>query len=91
MISKPLRLVCCTTTLIAAWLATGVAARAETGGDFRPYVPPAAEQVSAPLLVLLAYAALWLVLLLFVASIWRRQQRLEAELAELLRRAEVPR
>jgi len=57
--------------------------------DFQPYTgssTDAAAQVSAPLFVVLAYSAIWLVLLFFVASIWRRQRRVEAELARVSER-----
>lgn len=64
-------------TLIVA-LAARVAAAAP--GDYQPYVPPEGGQVSAPLYVVIAYSCIWLVLVLFVASVWRRQRRVEAEL-----------
>jgi CcmD family protein len=54
------------------------------GGDYQPYVAPQAEILSTPLFVLIAYSAIWIVLLIFVGSVWRRQRRVEAEL-ELLR------
>jgi CcmD family protein len=69
-------------------LASSTAA-ADPGGDFQPYKPGAAtEQVSAPLHVVLAYSLIWLVLLGFVASVWRRQRRVEAEIREMRRQLE---
>ena len=58
-------------------------------GDYQPYSAAASGgQVSAPLFVVLAYSAIWLVLLGFVATVWLRQRRLEAELPELRRTLE---
>lgn len=55
-------------------------------GDYQPYKPPAsAEQVSAPLFVVLAYSLIWIVLLGFVVSVWRRQDRVMVELEQLER------
>jgi CcmD family protein len=51
---------------------------------YQPYVATSAtDPISAPLFVVLAYSAIWLVLLLFVLSVWRRQQRVEAEMEQL--------
>ena len=59
-------------------------AQAGTGGGYQPYVPAAgAHEVSAPLFVVLAYSAIWLVLLSFIISVWRRQRKVEAELESL--------
>jgi hypothetical protein len=64
-------------------------ALADQSDDFQPYRPEAAtEQVSAPLHVVLAYSLIWVVLLAFVASVWRRQRRVEAEIAEMRRQLE---
>ncbi len=57
-------------------------------GDYQPYVPPASEAVSAPLFVVIAYAAIWVVLVIFLASVWRRQRRVEQELRDLEQRLE---
>jgi len=54
-------------------------------GGFQPWKPPAKEQVSAPLFVVLAYSAIWLAVLAFVVSVWVRQRRVEQELAQLIR------
>ena len=68
-----------------AVLVIALAARAAAAApaDYQPYVPPAASEVSAPLYVVIAYSAIWLVLLLFVISVWRRQRRVEEEIAGL--------
>ncbi len=59
---------------------------AAPSADWKPYVPERADEVSAPLFVVLAYSAIWVALLLFVLSVWRRQRRLEAEVADLRQR-----
>ena len=58
------------------------------GGDYKPYVPPAASDVPAPLFVIVAYSAIWLVLLIFLVSVWVRQRRVDEELRALQRRFE---
>ena len=72
-------------TLLLLWPLLSAA----TGDGFKPYVPPSeAGAISAPLFVLIAYAAIWVVLLVFLGSVWRRQRRVEEELRELQRRLE---
>jgi heme exporter protein CcmD len=72
-------------TLLLLWPLLGAA----TGDGFKPYVAPSeAGAISAPLFVLIAYAAIWVVLLIFLGSVWRRQRRVEEELHELQRRLE---
>jgi CcmD family protein len=54
--------------------------------DYQPY--SAATSSSGPsemLFVLIAYFAIWFIVLLFVISIWRRQLRVESELEQLQR------
>lgn len=68
--------------LLSTWAAAAAA------GDYEPYTPPAQGQVSAPLFVLLAYSAIWVLLLLFVLSVWQRQRRVEDEVARLRRQLE---
>jgi CcmD family protein len=57
--------------------------------DYQPYTPPESGEVPAPLYVVLAYSAIWLVLLVFVASVWLRQRRVELELKGLQRQLEA--
>lgn len=59
---------------------------AATEVDYEPYAPSAAEQISAPLFVVIAYLTIWLVLILFLASVWLRQRRVVRELHDLQRR-----
>jgi len=66
----------------------GLPAWASRTEDYQPY--QGAEQVSAPLLVVIAYSAIWLVLLGFVASVWRRQRQVQADLAQLERQLLPP-
>jgi CcmD family protein len=63
-----------------------VASRAALAADdYVPYNAGAgAEQVSAPLFVVIAYSVIWIALVGFVVSVWRRQRQLEREL-EILR------
>lgn len=64
-------------------------AAAAPDGDFRPYTPAeSTEPISAPLFVVIAYSAIWLLVLLFVVSVWLRQRRVEAELAQVRQRLE---
>jgi hypothetical protein len=58
------------------------------GGDYKPYVPPAASETSTPLFVIIAYSAIWLILMFFLVSIWMRQRRVDDELRTLRRRLE---
>lgn len=55
------------------------------GQDYEPFTPGGggAAQVSVPLYVLLAYSLIWLVLLVWVASVFMRQKKVEQELDEL--------
>jgi CcmD family protein len=46
----------------------------------------AQEQLPAAPLVFAAYAFVWLALSVYVATVWRRQQRIERELADMTRR-----
>lgn len=47
---------------------------------------PAAEQLPAAPLVITAYAFVWVALLFYVWSVWRRLVRVEGELASLEQR-----
>ncbi len=70
-----------------ALLAPAVALAQKAGEAYQPYAAGSQPaKVSAPLFVVLAYSAIWLVLLLFVASIWSRQRRVQREVARLQRR-----
>jgi CcmD family protein len=56
--------------------------------DFVPAASlPAAESLPAAPMVIAAYAFVWVALLVYVWSIWRRMQKVEGELADLERRA----
>jgi CcmD family protein len=63
---------------------------AATQEDFVPVgsLPPQAEQLPAAPLVIGAYAFVWLALLVYVWSLWRRMTKLERELADLQRRVQ---
>ena len=57
--------------------------------DYAPYnTGAAAEQVSAPLFVVIAYSVIWIALVGFVVSVWRRQRQLERELETLRQQLE---
>ncbi len=51
-------------------------------------LPPAQERIPAAPLVMGAYAFVWVALLVYVWSIWRRIGAVQRELAELRRRTE---
>jgi len=70
-------------SMIVTLFCSGLAA---ADPDYQPYAPaPAAEQVSAPLFVVVAYSLIWLVLLGFVVSVWLRQRSIGLELEQLRR------
>ena len=53
-------------------------------GDYQPYQPGAGSAaVSAPLFVVIAYSAIWLVVIGFVVMVWRRQRDVQRELERL--------
>jgi CcmD family protein len=77
--------------LLAIGTATGVAAQGEDG-----FVPlregeSIGEQLPATPLVFAAYAAVWVLLLVYVYSLWRRVTRAERDLAEVTARLEARR
>jgi CcmD family protein len=56
-------------------------------GEFVPVTDlPAAEQLPAAPLLVGAYAFVWLALMLYLWSIWRRLARIDAEIQTLSRR-----
>ncbi len=58
-------------------------------GEFVPLSSiPQAEQLPAAPLVIAAYAFVWVALLVYVWSLWRRMTKLERELADLRRRVQ---
>lgn len=52
---------------------------------------PAADQLPAAPLLITAYAAVWIILMVYVWSIWRRLGHVEREMASLERRPEPTR
>jgi CcmD family protein len=81
---------CCSVVLLAA---PGLASQAPAGqapagqSEFVPIneVPPADQLPAAPLLVT-AYAFVWIALMIYLWSIWRRLGKVERELHTLERR-----
>lgn len=59
-------------------------------GDFVPVsaLPPQGEQLPAAPFLLGAYAFIWVALLVYVWSLWKRMTKLEHELADLRRRVQ---
>jgi CcmD family protein len=58
-------------------------------GEFVPLSSiPQTEQLPAAPLVIAAYAFVWVALLVYVWSLWRRMTKLERELADLQRRVQ---
>ena len=51
---------------------------------------PQAEQLPAAPLLIAAYAFVWVALMVYVWSLWRRMTRLERDLADLQRRVPKP-
>jgi len=65
---------------------------AATQEDFVPVGSlPQAEQLPAAPLVIGAYAFVWVALLVYVWSLWKRMTKLERELADLQRRVQKQR
>jgi CcmD family protein len=60
--------------------------------DFVPLsqLPAQTEQLPAAPLLMGAYAFVWIALLVYVWSLWRRMGKLERELADLRRRVQKP-
>ena len=75
---------------LLATVALSAAAVAATGEyqDVRPD-QGSTEATSASLHVTLAYGAIWVVAVLYLVFIWRRQARIAAEIAELRRRLDA--
>jgi len=59
---------------------------ASRSSEFVAVTGPGTEQVSAPVLVVAAYALFWVLAVAFIAMTWRAQQRLAARISELERR-----
>lgn len=79
--------------LVAALLALPATAAAQPPsqpqGGFVPIDQlPAPESFPAAPLVIAAYAVAWLVIFFYVWSVWRRLDRVEAELTDALKRSE---
>jgi CcmD family protein len=80
--------------LVAALLALPAAVAAaqppsQPQGGFVPVDQlPAPEAFPAAPLVIAAYAVAWLVIFFYVWSVWRRVNRVEAELKNVLKRSE---
>lgn len=74
------------TVWVAALLAL-VDTAAVLADDYADYDPATAvPEVSAPLFVVLAYSAIWLCVVGYAVMIWRRQRRIDEQLAELRQR-----
>lgn len=60
-------------------------------GDFVPVnqLPAQTEQLPAAPILMGAYAFVWVALLVYVWSLWKRMGRLERELADLRRRVQA--
>jgi CcmD family protein len=75
--------------MLPAWIASVTALLLSASAwaadpEYQPYTPETGEAVSAPLFVVIAYSAIWLVLVGFVVAVWRRQREVQREL-ELLK------
>ena len=73
-------------------VALGARQAAPQGAPQEEFVPvssiPQAEQLPAAPLVIAAYAFVWVALLAYVWSLWKRMTKLERELADLQRRVQ---
>lgn len=82
------RAVCSALVALAALMLLGRVAAAAGEDGYQDVVAGAAQTSSAPVLVTIAYGLIWIVVLAYVVSIWRRQNRLSAQLQQLRRRLE---
>ncbi|MCK5799267.1 MAG: CcmD family protein [Deltaproteobacteria bacterium] len=83
------RIVSALATLIVTFLvaAPALAAATDEFVDFDP--AKATKSVSAPLFVVIAYAAIWLVVVFFAVIIFQKQRSIRAELDEAQARLEA--
>ena len=82
---KHLFLACCSVLLLAV---PAAAFQQPAQGGFVPVTPlTAAEQLPAAPLLITAYAFVWVAVLVYVWSIWRRLGRVEQEMHALQQRA----
>ncbi len=82
-----LALLCVLTTVPPAAAQVQPGPKATAQDEFVPVKDlPAQEQLPAAPLVTAAYAFVWVVLLLYVWSVWRRLGRVEREVGELAAR-----
>ncbi len=77
--------------IVTAALAGGRAAAAQPAGAQGDYVPastlPPVETLPAAPIVIAAYAFVWVALIGYVWSVWRRLQKVEDDIARLERGA----
>ncbi len=75
--------------LLVLVVSTVVLAQPPPQGEFVPIDQlPAAESFPAAPLVIAAYAAVWLIVFFYIFSVWRRLDRVEHELKEIIGRAQ---
>jgi CcmD family protein len=72
-------------TVIVGWIATAALAAQQPPPGFERFETgnAAVEQIPAAPLVIAAYAFVWVALMLYVWSVWRRLVRVEGELTAL--------
>jgi CcmD family protein len=89
---------CITLLLVASVLLPGAVFAAQqtppSGAAPEGFVPvtalPQVEQLPAAPLLIAAYAFVWVALMVYVWSLWKRMKKLEVELADLQRRVPRP-
>jgi CcmD family protein len=79
--------------VLLALLPGAVQAAQQPAAAQEDFVPvnalPQAEQLPAAPLVIAAYAFVWVALLVYIWSLWKRMTKLEREMADLQRRVET--
>ncbi len=83
------RLVMLTLGVMAATAASALAFQAQEG--FVPADQLHQEQVPGGMLVVVAYAVVWVVVIAYVLTLWRRAGRIERDLADLSSRVAATR
>jgi len=87
--NTPMHRLWVTLSVVMTTTAMALAFQPQTPGEFVPVNQlPQAEQVPAAPLLIAAYAFVWVALLFYVWSVWRRLGRVERDMDALARRTQ---
>jgi CcmD family protein len=83
------RLVVTVMLLMGTFAGVASALQPASQGDFEPVsAAPKVETLPAGTMLVTAYTFVWVALVVYVFTLWRRSQKLEQDLADLERRAQ---